>query len=260
MATPSYRLEGRNALVTGSSQGIGQAIAMRLASEGANVVINYHSHPETAEQTANDIRALGRQSVAIGADLGNVLEVRSLVGQSIAALGSLDILVNNAGVEKNAAFLDVTEADYDVVLNTNLKGTFFTTQTFVRHLQERGAPGKVINISSVHEDLPFPHFTAYCASKGGLKMMMRNLSIELAPLGITVNNIAPGAIETPINAKLLHDAALLKSLLGNIPLARLGKTTDVAGVTAFLASADADYITGATIVVDGGLTWNYSEQ
>ena len=130
----------------------------------------------------------------------------------------------------------------------------------MRHRQKVGGPGKVINISSVHEELPFPHFTAYCMSKGGLKMMTRNLAIELAPLGITINNIAPGAIETPINAKLLSDPKLLEPLLNNIPLHRLGQPADVAGVAAFLAWADADYLTGTTIVVDGGLRWNYSEQ
>ena len=237
------RLEGRNALVTGSSQGIGQSIAMRLASEGANVVVHYRSHPETGEETAESIRVLGRKSKAIYADLGNVTEVQALVAQAIETLGSLDILVNNAGLEKKAAFVDVTEADYDLVMNVNLKGTFFATQAFARHVSSRAGSGKIINISSVHEDLPFPNFTAYCASKGGLKMVTRNLSIELAPLGITINNIAPGAIETPINAKLLNDPVLLKTLLGNIPLARLGKPADVAGVAAFLASADADYIT-----------------
>jgi glucose 1-dehydrogenase len=154
----------------------------------------------------------------------------------------------------------VTEADYDLVLNINLKGAFFATQAFVRHRLGTKQPGKVINVSSVHEELPFPHFTSYCVSKGGLKMMMRNLAIELAPFGITVNNIAPGAIETPINTKLLNEPEKLKALLENIPLARLGRSNDVAGVAAFLASPDADYITGATIVVDGGLTWNYSEQ
>jgi glucose 1-dehydrogenase len=146
------------------------------------------------------------------------------------------------------------------VIDVNLTGPFFATQAFARHRRDRKAGGKVINISSVHEELPFPHFTAYCASKGGLKMMMRNLSIELAPLGITINNVAPGAIETPINAKLLNDPKLLNPLLANIPLNRLGKPGDVAGVVAFLASADADYITGSTIVIDGGLLWNYSEQ
>jgi glucose 1-dehydrogenase len=169
-----------------------------------------------------------------------VADTQRMVKQSVDALGGLDILVNNAGVEKHASFWEVTEADYDLVLDINLKGAFFVTQAFVRHRIEVKQPGKVINMSSVHEDLPFPHFTSYCASKGGMKMMMRNLAIELAPYGITVNNIAPGAIETPINIQLLHDPVKLKALLENISLARLGKTSNVAGVAAFLASTDAD--------------------
>ena len=254
------KLTGKTALVTGSNQGIGQAIAVRLAQEGADVVIDYVVHPETAEDTVSQIRALGRRSVAIQGDLSKVDSVHNMMRQSVEALGGVDILVNNAGVEKNAPFQEITEADYDLVLGINLKGAFFATQAFVQHRIAVKQPGKIINISSVHEELPFPHFTPYCASKGGMKMVMRNLSIELAPYGITINNIAPGAIETPINTALLHDPVKLKALLENIPLARLGKTSDVAGVAAFLASADADYITGATIVVDGGLTWNYSEQ
>ena len=254
------KLAGKVALVTGSSQGIGAAIAVRLAQEGADIVVNYHSHPEEADVVKGQITALGRRAIAVGADLGAVASVNQLIADSVAGLGQLDILVNNAGVEKNASFWDVTERDYDLVLNTNLKGPFFATQAFVKHLQSRQAKGKIINISSVHEDLPFPHFTSYCASKGGVKMMMRNLSIELAPLGITINNIAPGAIETPINTALLNDPVKLKALLGNIPLARLGKPADVSSAVAFLASSDADYITGTTLVIDGGLTWNYSEQ
>ncbi|MEJ0001145.1 MAG: glucose 1-dehydrogenase [Verrucomicrobiota bacterium] len=254
------KLEGKVALVTGSSQGIGAAIAVRLAQEGADIVVNYHSHPEEADAVKAQVEAAGRRAVAVGADLGNVASVNQLIADGVAGLGKLDLLVNNAGVEKNASFWDVSEHDYDLVLSTNLKGPFFATQAFVKHLQARKAPGKIINISSVHEELPFPHFTAYCASKGGLKMMMRNLSIELAPLGITINNIAPGAIETPINTKLLNDPAKLGALLANIPLNRLGKPADVAGAVAFLASPEADYITGTTLVIDGGLTWNYSEQ
>ena len=130
----------------------------------------------------------------------------------------------------------------------------------MNHLRETKRPGKIINISSVHEELPFPHFSTYCASKGALKMLCRDLAIELAPLNITINNIAPGAIQTPINTKLLNSPDLLKALLSNIPLNRLGTGSDVAGVAAFLASADADYITGTTVIVDGGLLWNYSEQ
>jgi glucose 1-dehydrogenase len=253
------RLTGCKALVTGSSQGIGQAIALRLAKEGADVVVNYRTHPETAKQTVNDIREMGRSAAAIQADVSKVEEAQTLITKSVEALGSLNTLVNNAGIENAASFLETNESDYDRVLGVNLKSAFFATQVFARHRLEVKQGGKVINISSVHEELTFPHFTSYCASKGGLKMLMRNLAIELAPLGIAVNNIAPGAIETPINANLLKDPEKLKAVLGNIPLGRLGRPHDVAGVAAFLASSDADYITGATIFIDGGLTWNYSE-
>jgi glucose 1-dehydrogenase len=254
------KLIGKKALITGSNQGIGQAIALKLAEEGADVVIDYVTHPETAEETVKRAQKFGHRAVAIQGDISKVADTERMVKDSVEALGGLDILVNNAGVERRAPFWEVTEADYDLVLNVNLKGAFFTTQAFVQHRLAVKQPGKIINVSSVHEDLPFPHFTSYCASKGAMKMVTRNLSIELAPYGITINNIAPGAIETPINTALLNNPAELKSLLENIPLARLGKTSDVSGVAVFLASSDADYITGTTIVVDGGLTWNYSEQ
>ena len=254
------RLAGKVAIITGSGSGIGQSIAIRLAEEGADIVVNHYNQPEKAAAVKATIESLGRRAVAIETNVGLPGEDTRLVNEAVAALGQIDILVNNAGVERNAPFWEVTEADYDFVLTTNLKGAFFASQAFVKHLQGRKAPGKIINISSVHEDLPFPHFTAYCASKGGLKMMMRNLSIELAPFGITINNVAPGAIETPINTALLHDPAKLNALLQNIPLNRLGKPADVSSAVAFLASSDSDYITGTTLVVDGGLTWNYSEQ
>jgi glucose 1-dehydrogenase len=254
------RLSGKTALVTGSDQGIGQAIALRLAEEGADVVVNYRKNRDGAETTRAQIEKLGRRTASIQADVGQVADARRLVEEAVAALGGLDILVNNAGIEKNVSFIDVTEEDYNAVIAVGMSGAFFCTQSFARHRRTVNAGGKVINISSVHEELPFPHFTAYCMAKGGLKMMMRNLSIELAPLGITVNNVAPGAIRTPINQKLLSDPKLLEPLLANIPLNRLGQPADVAGVVAFLSSPDADYITGATIVVDGGLLWNYSEQ
>ncbi len=254
------KLEGKRALVTGSDQGIGQAIAIRLAAEGADVAINFRKNREGADETRARIAALGRRCAAIQADVGKVEDAIRLVNESVAALGAVDVLVNNAGIEKNASFVDIAEADYRAVIEVNMSGPFFATQAFARHRRDAGGPGSVINISSVHEELPFPHFTPYCMTKGALKMMMRNLSIELAPLGITVNNVAPGAVQTPINAKLLSDPKLLNPLLENIPLRRLGQPSDVAGVVAFLASADAAYITGATIVVDGGLLWNYSEQ
>jgi glucose 1-dehydrogenase len=254
------RLNGKHALVTGSDQGIGQAIAIRLAEEGADVVVNYRKNRDGAEETRGRIEQMGRRAVSIQADVGQASEAQRLVKEAVTGLGFIDILVNNAGIEKNAAFIDVTEEDYRAVIEVNLSGPFFAAQEFTRHRRDAKGGGKIINISSVHEELSFPHFTAYCMAKGGLKMMMRNLAIELAPLGITVNNVAPGAIETPINKKLLSDPKLLEPLLANIPLHRVGQPSDVAGVTAFLASSDADYVTGATIVVDGGLLWNYSEQ
>ena len=254
------RLNGKKALVTGAGQGIGRAIAIRLAEEGADVAINYPRDRGEAESTAAQVEKFGRSAPLIRCDVSVRAEVDRMLEEAVAALDGIDILVNNAGIERHASFLDVSEKDYRAVIGVDLDGPFFVTQAFARHRSGVKLPGKVINISSVHEELPFPHFTAYCMAKGGLKMMTRNLSIELAPLGITINNIAPGAIETPINSKLLSDPKLLNPLLDNIPLRRLGKTSDVAGVAAFLASADADYITGATIVVDGGLLWNYSEQ
>jgi glucose 1-dehydrogenase len=254
------KLTGKVALVTGSSQGIGRGIVTRFAQEGADVVINYNRTPGGAQEVLREVEAAGRRGLIVQADIGNVNETRKLITSTVEHFGRLDILVNNAGVETHAPFWEVKEEDYDKVLNINLKGVFFATQAMVQHLMRTKRQGKIINISSVHEELPFPNFTAYCASKGGLKMITRNLAVELGPLGITINSIAPGAIETPINAKLLNDPKKLNSLLGQIPLARLGKPKDVAGIAVFLASDDADYVTGSTYYVDGGLTWFYQEQ
>lgn len=254
------RLKNKIALVTGSSQGIGRAIAVRFAEEGADVVINYNRTQKGAEEALREVEAAGRRGLIVQADLGKVEDIRRLVNTAIQHFGRLDVLVNNAGIETHAPFWEVKEEDYDKVLNVNLKGVFFAAQEMVRHLMVTKRRGKIVNISSVHEDLPFPNFAAYCASKGGLKMLMRNLSVELGPLGININNIAPGAIETPINTKLLNDPQKLGALLGQIPLSRLGQPGDVASLAVFLASDEADYVTGSTFFVDGGLTWNYQEQ
>ncbi len=254
------RLEGKIAAVTGGDQGIGRAIVERLAAEGADVALCYRSNKDGAGEVVAAVQKNGRQATAFQCDVGKVAEGQRFISDAVKQFGRIDILVNNAGLERRADFWDVTEQDYDTVLDVNLKGPFFVTQAFVKHRMQAKAGGKVINISSVHEELPFPHFASYCASKGGIKMLTRNLSIELAPLGITINSIAPGAIETPINKKLLNDPVKLKSVLGNIPLKRLGKPEDVASVAAFLASSDSDYVTGTTYFVDGGLTWNYQEQ
>ncbi len=254
------KLAGKTAIITGGAQGIGRAVAIRFAREGADVVIDDRIAAGGAQDTLAEIQKLGRKGCVIAADIASLADNRRMIQEAAEKMGALDILVNNAGVERRGSFWEVTEKDFDFVMNINLKGLFFATQAFTQYLISAKRPGKIINMSSVHEELPFPHFSTYCASKGGVKMLTRNLSIELAPFGITVNNIAPGAIETPINTKLLNNPDLLKALLDNIPLARLGKPEDVAGLAAFLASADADYVTGATYSVDGGLLWNYSEQ
>jgi glucose 1-dehydrogenase len=253
-------LQGRVAIVTGASSGIGQSIAVRLAHEGADIVIDYVGHPGGADETLKQVKAAGARGIILEADVSKLEAVQNLVEQAWKEFGSADILINNAGMEKKADFVDVAEADYDKVLGVNLKGPFFLTQAFVRRLRDAKRPGRVINISSVHEDMAFPGFATYCASKGGLRMLMRDLSVELGPLGITVNNVAPGAIATPINTALLEDKPKLNALLANIPLGRLGTTGDVASLVAFLASDEAAYVNGSTFVVDGGLSRNYHEQ
>jgi glucose 1-dehydrogenase len=253
-------LAGKVAIVTGASSGIGQGIAKRLAGEGARVIVDYVGAPAGAEDTERAIEQAGGEAVIVPADVTRIDEVRNLVDTAWARFGAADILVNNAGMEKKSAFWETPEEDYDHVMAVNLRGPFFLAQAFVRRLREAGKPGRIINISSVHEDMAFPGFATYCASKGGLRMLMRDLAVELGPLGITVNNIAPGAIATPINTALLNDKPKLDALLANIPLGRLGKPEDVAGLVAFLASDDAAYITGSTYVIDGGLMRNYREQ
>ncbi|HUY80413.1 MAG TPA: glucose 1-dehydrogenase [Acidobacteriaceae bacterium] len=253
-------LTGRTAIVTGSSSGIGQGIAERLAQEGANVTIDYVGSADGAQETLKKVQAAGAKGVIVEADVSQVSAVRNLVDETWKAFGGADILVNNAGVEKESPFWETTEHDYDFVLGVNLKGPFFLTQAFAQRLIAAKKLGRVINISSVHEDMAFPNFATYCASKGGVRMLMRDLAVELGPLGITVNNVAPGAVSTPINTALLENKPKLNALLKNIPLGRLGSVDDVAGLVAFLASDAAAYINGSTFVIDGGLMRNYHEQ
>jgi glucose 1-dehydrogenase len=253
-------LKNRVAIVTGSSSGIGQGIAERLAADGASVVIDYAGHLEGANETLARVQSAGAKGIIVKADVSMPEETRNLVEQAWQAFGVADILVNNAGMERKSDFWDTSEEDYDRVLAVNLKGPFFLTQAFVQRLRQAGKPGRVINISSVHENMAFPGFATYCASKGGLRMLMRDLAVELGPLGVTVNNVAPGAIATPINKALLEDKPKLDALLKQIPLGRLGTPEDVAVLVAFLASDDASYINGATFTTDGGLSRNYREQ
>ena len=254
------RLKNRVAVITGSSSGIGQGIAKRFAEEGARVVIDYRGDREGAEETLKLVEQAGSAGIICQADVSRLEDSRKLVEAAHARFGSLDILVNNAGMEKKADFWEIQEADYDKVLDVNLKGPFFLTQYFVQKLLAAGKPGRIINVSSVHEDMAFPGFSTYCVSKGGMRMLAHDLAVELGPKNITVNNIAPGAIVTPINKQLLENKEMLNAVLKNIPLNRMGTVEDVAAVAAFLASDEAAYVTGSTYVVDGGLMRNYHEQ
>jgi len=253
-------LENKVALITGAGSGIGQGIAKRFAEEGARVVIDYIGQPQGADDTLRMVKNSGSNGIIVEADVTRASDIKKAIDAAYEAFGELSILVNNAGIEKETLFTEVAEADYEQVLAVNLKGPFFLTQYFVQRLSAAKQPGRIVNISSVHEDMAFPGFSTYCISKGGMRMLMRNLSVELGPHNITVNNIAPGAIETPINRKLMEDSGKMEALLRNIPLNRLGMPEDVANLAAFLASDKSSYITGSTYVVDGGLMRNYHEQ
>ncbi len=244
------QLEGKVALVTGAATGIGEAIARAYGAAGARVAIDYLHRREQAEQICQEI---GRgKAIAIQADVSKLPDINRMVQQTVAAFGRLDILVNNAGIEEPTPFLEITEEQWDRQLAVDLKGPFFMAQAAARQMVKQ-RKGKIINISSVHEDQPMPGNAPYCAAKGGLRMLTRTLADELAPYQINVVGIGPGAIATPINQKTLDDPQKVQTLLSSIPLGRIGKPEDVAGLALWLASDASDYVTGTTFFIDGGL-------
>jgi glucose 1-dehydrogenase len=248
------RLDGKIALVTGAGSGIGHAVAKRFAAEGALVCINYYGYAKQAKRLADELSAGGHEALAIEADVSNREQVQHMVDRTVQHMGGLDILVNNAGVEKSMPFLDLDDETWEKIVSVDLRGAFICSQVAARAMRDSKNGGAIVNISSIHEDFTFPGYTPYCAAKGGLRMLMRNAALELAPYGIRVNNIAPGAVATPINKGTIHDPAKMKILQEIIPEGRMGRPEEVAAVALFLASEEASYVTGATYYVDGGLT------
>jgi glucose 1-dehydrogenase len=245
-------LTGKVAIVTGGNSGIGAAIVLGLAEAGAQVVIDYVAHPEATEALEEQIAALGDQSIGVDADISTLDGVQSLVDAAVKGFGRLDIMVNNAGMETRTSILDTTEKQYDTVLAVNLKSAFFGTQLAARQMIAQGGGGVVINTSSVHEDWPMPGNAAYCVTKGGMRMLTRTAGVELAPKGVRVVNVAPGAVATPINTVEM-DPATLKRLDDYIPLGRMAKPEEIAKVVVFVASDAASYLTATTVFADGGI-------
>lgn len=246
-------LKDRTIVVTGGNSGIGEAIVLAAAREGANVVIDYVAHPDEAAALVQRIEQVGGRAVGIQADVSKSKDLHAMVRKAVDAFGRLDVLVNNAGIENRTGLLDTTEADFEKVMAVNMKSAFFGSQAAAKQFIAQGGGGLIINISSVHEDWPMPGNIAYCVSKGGMRMLARTAGVELGDKGIRVVNIAPGAVETPINASTMGDPEELKKLNDAIPLKRMAKPADIADVVVFLASGKSSYMTSTTVVIDGGI-------
>ena len=254
-------IEGKNVLVTGGSSGIGQAIAVRFAEYGANVAINYLRQPEEAAETEAQVHACvagvqrhGVKDVLVQGDVSNEDDVVRMVADAVEGLGGIDVLVNNAGIQISRPTEELSSDDFDRVLAVNLRGSFLCAREAIRHFLAEDKPGSIVNISSVHQLIPKPSYIGYSASKGGMQNLTRTLALEYAGRGIRVNGVGPGATVTPINRAWIDDPEKRRQVEEHIPMQRAGDADEMAGVTAFLASDDAAYITGQTIFVDGGLT------
>ena len=249
-------LTNKVAIVTGGNSGIGKAIVLELARQGANVVVDYVSHPEAADEVERQVAALGERSIGVDADVSKVADLERLIGAAVKAFGRLDIMVNNAGIETRTSVLDTTEEQYEKVLDINLKSAFFGTQIAAKQMIKQGGGGRIINITSVHEDWPMPGNTAYCLSKGGMRMLTRTAGVELAPHNILVVGVGPGAVASPINLATMANPAEMAKLNAAIPLGRMAQPAEIASVVALLAGGGANYITATTVFADGGLMQN----
>ncbi len=246
-------LHGKVAIVTGGNTGIGKAVVLALAAEGASVVIDYVADPDATEALEQQVRDLGDEVTAVKADVSKIGDLETLIGTAVDTFGRLDIMVNNAGIETRTSVLDTTEQQYERVLDINLKSAFFGTQLAAKQMIVQGDGGRIINMTSVHEDWPMPGNTAYCLSKGGMRMLTRTAGVELAPHNILVVGVGPGAVDTPINQSTVADPTALATLDKAIPLGRLAEPGEIASVVAFLAGPGATYLTATTIFADGGI-------
>jgi len=249
-------LKNKVAIVTGGNSGIGKAIALELARQGANVAVDYISHPEAADAVERQVVQLGDKAIGVEADVSKVADLERLISATVKAFGRLDIMVNNAGIETRTSVLETTEEQYEKVLNINLKSAFFGTQIAAKQMIKQGSGGRIINITSVHEDWPMPGNTAYCLSKGGMRMLTRTAGVELAPHNILVVGVGPGAVASPINLATMANPAEMAKLNAAIPLGRMAQPAEIASVVALLAGGGANYITATTVFADGGLMQN----
>ncbi len=247
-------LEGKVVIVTGGATGIGRAICERFGKEKAKVVINYHSERESTKDIISAIEAAGGQATSLKGDVRSEDDIKKLVAHAAETFGSVDVMVNNAGVENEVPSHELSLDDWHRVIETNLTGQFLGSREAIRYMLEHNIKGSIINMSSVHEIIPWPHFVHYAASKGGVKLMSQTLALEYAPKGIRVNNIAPGAIDTPINAEKFADPEKKKGVIDLIPLGYIGKPEEIAACAVWLASSEASYVTGLTLFADGGMT------
>jgi glucose 1-dehydrogenase len=249
-------LHGKVAIVTGGNSGIGKAIILELARQRANIVIDYICHPEATELLEQQVAKLGDQAIGVEADVSKIADLQMLVDKAVSAFGRIDVMVNNAGVETRTSILDTTEDQYEKVLTINLKSAFFGTQIAAKQMIKQGGGGRIINVTSVHEDWPMPGNTAYCLSKGGMRMLTRTAGVELATHNILVVGVGPGAVATPINLATMKDPAKLGQLDAAIPLGRMGRPEEIAKVVGFVAGDAASYLTATTIFADGGIMHN----